>query len=1516
MTKKEILNRLTASGMLLVTVAGTLGTVGGGVSYALQPSSTYGESQYEKDLADYKVKKAAYDKALAEYKTAKAKYDEDVKRFNKENAEYNKALEIYNKQLTEYNQKKVEYERALADAEKNKNTPGYLSEVSSKYLIFDNETTKNAKLDSVTGVQYYSAKKYKEIADQHHNGFAALTSDWRGDLVSNSKDAKLEDGSIIGRLEVGKTATVHYSNLNALYNGKRIASAEYRYTLKSSNSKYNAINAAFSSSPTHTIDVGTLSGTEGFEISFEAIFYDENGKEIVPENDKPFMYSVASLNSYGENTSHIEYAKIIDNSKFIKISGSYVDRHGNDIYANKDIEDPNKLGIDQPWDRETSPYSYIGAGVISTNQRVKFNFGVKTSGQFSGIVNEWFAFNTNFKAKGIPVAPVPPKEPTKPKPLMDKPNPPQPVEPPVSPTTIRKSVSTDDKTYVSAEDKSKALDVKTKDATWYWKLEANLSTNTNYTSLTIADNIESVQTVNESDIHVYDINGKDVTSEGTISKSANAGGTSTKYAWTAKQSYLNTLNSTYGTTNPLTRPKLTMKIKATTKNADPAKLLQYLEQTSHQTIIPNIATIEVADAKGRITENSNPSHVKFVVENTVSNPEKKVSDLNEKNVNKNNLGLIDRNQKYTISFDTGKGAYFSKLNITDQMPNGFKAAGTAKITNSAGKDITNLFDISFNGQTFRASVKDSAKGSEDLRGTKVSIEIAGTSVRWLGGTIKNKASVEDFKKRIETNETVTVIPKDGTALKEASVNDNQYAKAETDANSVKVPSAKANYFWRNTFTLPNLTDFTKIDIHDTFETVQAIDTKSMQVLDSEGQNVASRGEFKTEKLNDKQTRITWSAKADYIAELNAKFGSKSDVHPTLTLKITTNVAKATSSQLQAYKTPDKNIIIPNTADIALRDNSGINLDYNMTTNISKVNVPSDVDPGNAPEKTVSDDNEKDVNTNNLGFDKLNQTYSIKGTTTAGYRIEKFNFIDQLPASFKTSPDQVSITTSDGTNVKDLFDIVIDGNNRLTANLKDSAKEDKRVIDTEITLKVAGTMTKGLGQEVINKAQIEGQNGSVDTNQAKTRVPSTPESHKTVSVDGGKNYSEAGELKKRSDEYIWKVDHTLSNFTEYEAITLNDELENVQDVDLKKVHVFNYDGADVTAKGDLKVVNSGNRKVVTWTAKSDFVASLNKKFGKASADKPRLAMQVSTNVAKAKGTDEARYYNAQSDRVEIPNNAGQSLTAKNEGSITTKSNTPKVTLPKPGESKATKYVAKAGSNPQWSDKLQLDNFDSKYQYRTEFKIAENFNFDKGGLVLSDNFENLQSYKAIKMLDASGADITSKFDIKAVKSDSNKGQTVITATPKNADDFDDVGTTVNMVIEDATLSGSKGIEQVSYLSTQDSEGGFHSGITVPNISKIQTTSAIPNHSTTKESNKTFVNFDLTASLSKKAENEVKEVVNPKDAKESTTLSDLIASAQKLLTNPGKLSTDKLEKISKALTDSKTTKEQLLNLLISAR
>ena len=1488
MTKKEILNRLTASGMLLVTVAGTLGTVGGGVGYALQPSSTYGESEYEKDLADYKVKKLAYDKELAEYNTAKAKYDEDVKRFNKETAEYNKALETYNKQLTEYNQKVEEYKRAIAEAEKNKTLPGHLSQAMGQALTMVSEP--DAKIE----------------------------------VSKTSRAGKKFDDNLDGRLltiNASDSVTVNYTNLkNMMIRNTRIHRMEMTLNIQNS---FNDRDLWVANDPNNGFmlrgggDKETPS-TRDNNVDVSVKFFDANGKQVTltpsTESDQ-LLLSFASLNA--RLPKNKEYVELGDGLSGVPITGSTVDINGNQIVPVESNE-PTAKGIpayDGPnaWDKAGSPYEYLGAGVAYVTKPIDvLKFKVRSTNR----AQQWFTFNSNVKSNGLPKVPTKPTEPAKPKPLMDKPNPPQPVEPPVSPTTIRKSVSSDDKTYVSAEDKAKALDVKTKDATWYWKLEANLSTNTNYTSLTIADNIESVQTVNESDIHVYDASGKDVTSEGTISKSANAGGTSTKYAWTSKQSYLNTLNSTYGTNNPLARPKLTMKIKATTRNADPAKLLQYLDQASHQTIIPNIATIEVADAKGRITENSNPSHVKFVVENTVSNPEKKVSDLNEKNVNKNNLGLIDRNQKYTISFDTGKGAYFSKLNITDQMPNGFKAAGTAKITNSAGKDITNLFDISFNSQTFRASVKDSAKGSEDLRGTKVSIEIAGTSVRWLGGTIKNKATIEDFEKKIETNETVTVIPKDGTALKEASVNDNQYAKAETDANSVKVPSGKANYFWRNTFTLPNLTDFTKIDIHDTFETVQAIDTKSMQVLDSEGRNVASRGEFKTEKLNDKQTRITWSAKADYIAELNAKFGSKSDVHPTLTLKIPTNVAKATSSQLQAYKTPDKNIIIPNTADIALRDNSGINLDYNMTTNISKVNVPSDVDPGNTPEKSVSDDNEKDVNTNNLGFDKLNQTYSIKGTTTAGYRIEKFNFIDQLPASFKTSPEQVSITTSDGTDVKDLFDIAIDGNNRLTANLKDSAKEDKRVIDTEITLKVAGTMTKGLGREVMNKAQIEGPNGSVDTNQAKTRVPSTPESHKTVSVDGGKNYSEAGELKKRSDGYIWKVDHTLSNFTEYEAITLNDELESVQDVDLKKVHVFDYDGTDVTAKGDLKVVNSGNRKVVTWAAKSDFVASLNKKFGKASADKPRLTMQVTTNVAKAKGTDETRYYNAQSDRVEIPNNAGQSLTAKNEGSVATKSNTPKVTLPKPGESKATKYVAKAGSNPQWSDKLQLDNFDSKYQYRTEFKIAENFNFDKGGLVLSDTFENLQSYKAIKMLDASGADITYKFDIKAVKSDSNKGQTVITATPKNADDFDDAGAIVNMVIEDATLSGSKGIKQVSYLSTQDSEGGFHSGITVPNISKIQTTSAIPNRSTTKESNKTFVNFNLAASLSKKAENEVKEVVNPKDAKESTTLSDLIASAQKLLTNPGKLSTDKLEKLSKALTDSKTTKEQLLNLLISAR
>jgi hypothetical protein len=1238
------------------------------------------------------------------------------------------------------------------------------------------------------------------------------------------------------------------------------------------------------------------------------------------------VIGLSSLNRYQKDNSTPpgSLESIVDyNFRGVKITGSAVSEHADGIYADYDTGLGNnpKGWTNTDWDQEENPNFYFGAiaGVMSSGDTLQFNMKNKAGAQWLTISSE--------VASPVPVypgrPPVEPKAPTAP----TAPTPPTAPAIPVGPSTITKSVSLDDKSYVTAATPGEALDVKKQDATWTWKLDVKLSNNTSYDSLVITDTIENVQPVKASDIRVYDNAGNDVTAKGTITTEA-AGSSATTFKWTAKQEFLTDLNASFGTqAKPLEQPRMTVKITSTAKGTDGARLLQYMDLATNQVILPNTASITVGGTCGTtgerktVTEQSNRSHVRFAVENSVSQPEKKVSDLNEISVDRNNLGLVDRNQKYTISFNTGDGTVFSKLVIKDQMPQGFTSNGTAVIKNAAGKDITNLFDVSIQGQSFTATLKDSAKGSRDLVKTKISIELPGTAVRWLGDVIKNKATIEDFSKTLETNETVTIIPDDGEAVKESAIEDvdGEYARAESDADATQVNNQNDTYFWRNTFTLPNKTTYTKIVISDVFENVQSVDTAAMEVLDADGNNVAAKGTFKVADTSDTQKTITWTASESYLGELNTKYGPNSDLHPTLTLKIPTSVKGVSIEKLERYKTANKDIIIPNTASIALRDNSGITIDYKIDTNVSKVNVPSRVDPGedpnNAPKKTVTDANEVDVAENGLGFETLSQTYKITATTGAGYKLDKLNFIDDMPDEFQTSVEQVRLTTAENKDVTGSFDIVIDGGNVVKATLKSGQERNKDLIDTTVTLAVQGVYPKGLGKTVENKAIVEDPYGSYETGTTKTHIPSTPETTKSVSVDGGNSFAEAGELAVRSDEYIWKVDHKLSNHTEYEAIVLTDTMEGIQAVDPAKVKVFGYDGTDITSQGKTAVADKGGKKVVTWTAGAEYIKALNAKFGRASDDTPSMTMTIATNVKDAKNVDEAKYYNAETGKVEIPNEAGQKLTAKNEGSIEVKSNQPKVTLPTPEEGKATKYVALDGDKPQWSDKLQLDNFDAVYQYRTEFKLARNFNFDTGSLILSDTYENLQSYDKVIMTDASGADITSKFDIKAEVVESNRNQTLITATPKNANDFDDAGETINMVIKGVKLTGAIGVQQLPYLPGKDNTSGFGSGVTIPNISKIQLLSSIPNQTQIRESNKTYVNFDLAAEISKKAESEMTAPMDPAKATESTSLTDLVIAAQQLLTEPGKANEKALKALSNALTDSSVDKGTLLNLLIEA-
>lgn len=318
----------------------------------------------------------------------------------------NKEIDKFNKEVAEFN--KSEDERVAkekAEAKANSAKDGYVKDIVSKYLVFGKDNVKNAKLVSVKGAEFISQKKYwEEVNKKGGNVFNVIGTNWDNLVTNDVKEAtSTTSGSVLGRLAVGQTAVARYEGVNASYDGKKITAVEFHYTAKKANGKYGKINLNFEGNPTSTILAGTLAGKEGYELDVEVRYFGEDGKEILPVKGKPFLYSVASMNSYGEGTSHVEYARISSDDKFIPINGSKVARYGDLVYSKTNLEDLDALGLDKPWDREDSPYAYKGAGIVSTDKRIKFSFGVETNGQESGIVSQWFAFNTDFKSSGIPV---------------------------------------------------------------------------------------------------------------------------------------------------------------------------------------------------------------------------------------------------------------------------------------------------------------------------------------------------------------------------------------------------------------------------------------------------------------------------------------------------------------------------------------------------------------------------------------------------------------------------------------------------------------------------------------------------------------------------------------------------------------------------------------------------------------------------------------------------------------------------------------------------------------------------------------------------------------------------------------------------------------------------------------------------------------------------------------------------------------------------------------------------------
>lgn len=1134
-----------------------------------------------------------------------------------------------------------------------------------------------------------------------------------------------------------------------------------------------------------------------------------------------------------------------------------------------------------------------------------------------------------------------------------------------------------DASYVPAETRRNAVDLIDNEHEYWWKVKYTLPSYVSYQDITLNDDFDNMQTVSEGDVKVYDSAGNDVTAQGTITITPPAARMDRRQiSWKASANYLQGLNgpNVIGRNDKVTATRedngehqvYYMVIRTDVKNATDKqrtdRTVYYVDgvenanpadypnsKISSRTYVMNQGSFSVLDNNG-----SKEPYVKKSNESWVSIPAKPVVTkkyvvVNERLDSENEHTGINNTGDYDVAYDiymnvTSGSRYDNKYFLIDYISPNYNYKGF-QVWNSAYQDVTDLFYQTVEDGNLKFNVKDDALSDIRLMNTTLRLKLYGSFPR----TIKQYDNVVELGKGGIWGRAVATHrqPGEGSVVKKVSGTKNAptpetglmnhfvtegnldnytgFELHDTPADALRIPHFKNRYAWQNTFTLPERLQIGGITLTDYYENIQDFKESNFKIY-YKGNDVTAQGTitktddrtsdtYGSQTFNYSKANIVWTANRSLVDVINADYGEKSDEHPTLEMRIETNIENSTR-EMQDYYTNKVTgaLIIPNKAKMDIMDTKDDTTPaYTRESNFSHVTFPSNIEP--FVQKKVTDKNEIKVDANNTGLNFRDVSYDVNTYVSGGYKVNKLIFEDELPTKYTTAVDKVSVHNDKNEDLTALFDISIDGNNKLTATLKQDGKSesDPRLMMTNVTLHIEGTYPQWVGEVIPNQANKTDDYYTHKSNVVTTTIPSEPVSVKEVSVDEEKTFNKsetpdkASETINRGDVYTWKVTHTLPNYTEFTMIELEDRIDNIQNIPMDSIKVYDFRGNDVTAKGVL----TKDTATITWVADRAVYEDVNKNFGPNSSAKPTFVMTFKADIKKASNADELLRYNTELDKVIIRNESSQTV-GDVLGKVKTDSNPSHVTFPKPGEPSIQKWVSKAKAD-NWNATLVLDEYDSEYDYRVKFTLSKNQNFTVNtDLILSDIFENLQSFREIKMLDDKFNDITDKFKLETTTVDDDR--VMLFATPLNPDEWDDDGKTIYMQINGVFINTSDGAKTSKYLDLEGSP--FKEGITIPNIANIKENPPIPSFKRNKDSNKTYVNIVIDPELVKWVEDDNMQVFDPKTATvENSDKKQLIGVAQYLMSelvkkDPKLISSDKYYALKQDLLNPSVTVSELLS------
>ena len=796
-----------------------------------------------------------------------------------------------------------------------------------------------------------------------------------------------------------------------------------------------------------------------------------------------------------------------------------------------------------------------------------------------------------------------------------------------------------------------------------------------------------------------------------------------------------------------------------------------------------------------------------------------------------------------------KDVHYSSWELVDEIPRTADILGV-KMIDEQGNDVASKFNISVSGQKVTATAKSSSLADPNFYqhtyhmkiDTIVNINDQNKTASQLRTDNVAKSTIDGHKK--DSNHVIVTPDFTDPKIKKSVAKEG-----ENWVNDEKLDYHHQTYNYKIDFTLSDHADYTSIVVTDHLEDIQTF--SGAKVLNAQGEDVTEEWEFAGfPKAGANKDGAMATADITVKAKNPAKY---TRIGGTYSILLTDVTLKGAGAYDEAFYVKNGKEVVPNRAKLDWLDktpdpNEPNHLDSNQTT----VTPPNPVDV--KIYKEVSVDNRRTYGEHKhlpshdakyhwkttfnlsklMNYDELILTDHFADVQAPNLDIAKMVRIDQAGKDI-THKFDINTTAKENVTeivakckpefINDFDDIQNDTETELHMTIDDVHLRGVSAISEKKYIKDGVETIPNTSQIVVNPLIKEGfhqdnffyQNKT--SNEAKVDIekPTKVDVRKQVTVDGGKNWVDAGKLPNHDGNYTWKTEFTLPKYNNFEQLILTDHFADVQfpNLNIEKMISIMQNGVDIANKFNFSTRTNGNNVDVIATVKpehaNDFDDITEDRFAK-------LEMIIKdVNLKHVKPETEKKYIS--NGQETIPNQSTISVNPHLDFDVfkqSKDSNISTVTLQPPTDGSVHKQVS-IDKGKKWVDVADLPNHDGEFTWKSEFILPKFNNFEQ--FVLTERFADVQmpNLDMDKMfsITQNEEDITHKFNVTKVE-DTAKHTVNIIATVKQefVDDFDDIRedkyAKVYMTIKDIHLKHVKAETEKPFV---------HEGIeTIPNQTNI--------------------------------------------------------------------------------------------------